>query len=265
MAVSGFISETVLDVRHWTDNYFSFTTTLDRGFRFENGQFVMLGLELDGRALMRAYSIASANWEEQLEFFSIKIANGALTQHLQHLRPGDPVLLSRKPTGTLLISDLLPGKTLYLFATGTGLAPFLSIIKDQETYERFQTVVLAHGVREASDLAYANYLSNELPNHEYLGAQIRAQFRYYPAVSREQYSYQGQPHHGRLTELLLCGQLTQDLGLNPLNPDTDRAMICGSPKMLSDFRALLDARGFHAAARIGAPGNYVFERAFVEK
>jgi ferredoxin--NADP+ reductase len=265
MAVSGYISETVLDVRHWTRDYFSFTTTRDRGFRFENGQFVMLGMDLDGRPLMRAYSIASANWEEQLEFFSIKIADGALTKHLQHLQPGNQVLLSRKPTGTLLISDLLPGKTLYLFGTGTGLAPFLSIIKDPETYERFETVVLAHGVRQSSDLAYADYLTNELPNHEYLGEQIRAKLRYYPAVSREPYLLHGQPHQGRLTELLASGQMAQDLGLAPLNPETDRAMICGGPKILSDFRALLDARGFHAAARIGSAGSYVFERAFVEK
>ncbi len=257
---SAFITETVLDVRHWTDDYFSFTTARDVGFRFENGQFVMIGLEVDGKPLMRAYSIASANWEEQLEFFSIKVADGPLTSRLQHIKPGDTILLSRKPTGTLLISDLLPGKTLYLLSTGTGLAPFLSIIKDPETYERFEHVVLAHGVRHAQDLAYADYIQKELPNHEYLGEEISKKLLYYPVVSRESFANQG-----RVTDLMETGQMMRDLGLPALNADTDRAMICGSPQMLADFRKILDARGFSAAPRIGVAGHYVFERAFVEK
>jgi ferredoxin/flavodoxin---NADP+ reductase len=260
MSANAFITETVLDVRHWTDSYFSFTTTRDDGFRFENGQFVMIGLEVNGKPLMRAYSIASANWEEQLEFFSIKVPNGPLTSRLQHIKPGDTVYLSRKPTGTLLLSDLLPGKTLYLLSTGTGLAPFLSTIKDPETYERFEHVVLTHGVRHAEDLAYADYFQNELPQHEYLGEQIKQKLLYYPAVSREAHA-----HHGRLTDLMASGQMMRDLGLPELNPDTDRAMICGGPQMLADFRKILDARGFIAAPRIGTPGHYVFERAFVEK
>ncbi len=257
---AAFITETVLDVRHWTDDYFSFTTTRDEGFRFENGQFVMIGLPVDGKPLMRAYSIASANWEEQLEFFSIKVANGPLTSRLQHIQHGDPILISRKPTGTLLLSDLLPGRTLYLLATGTGLAPFLSVIKDPETYERFENVVLTHGVRNAQDLAYADYFRNELPRHEYLGEQISRQLHYYPAVSREAHV-----HHGRLTTLMETGQMMTDLGLPPLDPATDRAMICGGPQMLADFRRILDERGFTSAPRIGTPGHYVFERAFVEK
>jgi ferredoxin--NADP+ reductase len=262
---TAFIHETVLDVRHWTRDYFSFTTTRDDGFRFDNGQFVMLGLEVaqpDGtlRPLMRAYSIASANWEEQLEFFSIKVADGPLTSRLQHVRPGDRVLVSRKPTGTLLLSDLRPGRTLYLLATGTGLAPFLALVKDPETYERFETVVLTHGVRNAADLAYADYIRNELPRHEFLGEQIAAKLRYYPAVSREAHA-----HQGRLTTLLESGRLGGELGLPPLDPATDRAMICGGPSMLADFRRILDARGFVAAPRIGTPGDYVFERAFVDK
>ena len=257
---AAFITETVLDVRHWTDDYFSFTTTRDEGFRFENGQFVMIGLPVDGKPLMRAYSIASANWEEQLEFFSIKVANGPLTSRLQHIQPGDPILISRKPTGTLLLSDLLPGRTLYLLATGTGLAPFLGVIKDLETYERFENVVLTHGVRNAQDLAYADYFRNELPRHEYLGEQISRQLHYYPAVSREAHA-----HQGRLTTLMESGQMMTDLGLPPLDPATDRAMICGGPQMLADFRRILDERGFISAPRIGTPGHYVFERAFVEK
>lgn len=257
---AAFIAETVLDVRHWTDEYFSFTTSRDDGFRFENGQFVMIGLPVEGRPLMRAYSIASANWEEQLEFFSIKVPNGPLTSRLKDIRPGDTVLISRKPTGTLLIGDLLPGRTLYLLATGTGLAPFLSIVKDPETYERFERVVLTHGVRTAKDLAYADYIRNELPRHEWLSEPIREKLLYYPAVSREAFA-----HQGRLTTLMESGRLFSDLGLPPLDPNVDRAMICGSPSMLADFRRILDSRGFSAAPRIGTPGHYVFERAFVEK
>jgi ferredoxin--NADP+ reductase len=255
-----FSVERVLAVRHWTESYFSFTTTRDDGLRFENGQFVMIGLPVDGRPLLRAYSIASANWEEQLEFFSIKVPDGPLTSRLQHIREGDDVLVSRKPTGTLLIHDLHPGRNLYLLSTGTGLAPFLSTIKDPETYERFERVILTHGVRGAADLAYRDYITHELPHHEYLGDVIREKLRYYPAVSREAFAA-----HGRLTDLLEGGRIASDLGLPPLDAAHDRAMICGGPQMLADFRRLLDARGFVAAPRIGTPGQYVFERAFVEK
>ena len=258
--MSPFITETVLAVRHWTDAYFSFTTTRDCGFRFENGQFVMIGLMVNDKPLMRAYSIASANWEEQFEYFSIKVAHGPLTSRLQHIQPGDQILMSRKPTGTLLISDLLPGKNLYLLATGTGLAPFLSIIRDPETYERFERVILTHGVRMIEDLAYADYIEKELPKHEFLGAMISKQLQYYPAVSREPHR-----HHGRLTTLLESGELSSSVGLPPINAEHDRFMICGSPGMLTDFRRILDARGMQAAPRIGTPGHYVFERAFVEK
>jgi ferredoxin--NADP+ reductase len=257
---SAFGTETVLDVRHWTDDYFSFTTTRDDGFRFDNGQFVMIGLQTEGKPLMRAYSIASANWEEQLEFFSIKVPNGPLTSRLQHIKPGDTVLIGRKPTGTLLISDLHPGRNLYLLGTGTGLAPWLSIIKDPETYERFERVVLTHGVRSEKDLAYRDYFEKELPQHEFLGETIREKLLYYPAVTRHEF-----PNRGRLTDLMATGQMMESLGIEPLDAEQDRAMICGSPQMLADFRALLDGRGFIAAPRIGTPGQYVFERAFVEK
>ena len=258
--MSAFATERVLTVRHWTDAYFSFTTTRDDGLRFDNGQFVMIGLEVAGRPLMRAYSIASANWEEHLEFFSIKVPDGPLTSRLQHIQPGDDLLVSRKPTGTLLISDLHPGRNLYLLATGTGLAPFLGVIKDPETYERFDRVVLTHGVRNIADLAYHDYITRELPRHEYLGEVISQKLLYYPAVSREPFR-----HPGRLTTLMETGRMMADLGIEPLDGEKDRAMICGSPQMLADFRGLLDARGFSAAPRIGTPGQYVFERAFVEK
>ena len=258
--MSNFISERVLDVRHWTDAYFSFTVTRDDGFRFDNGQFVMIGLIVDDKPLLRAYSIASANWEEELEFFSIKVQNGPLTSRLQHIVPGDTLILSRKPTGTLLISDVHPGRNLYLLATGTGLAPFLSIIKDPATYERFERVILTHGVRNIRDLAYRDYITNELPRHEFLGDVIGKQLLYYPTVSREAFV-----HTGRVTTLLESGQMMRDLGIEALDPQHDRAMICGSPQMLADFRRILDARGFKAAPRIGTAGEYVFERAFVEK
>ncbi|WP_447937137.1 ferredoxin--NADP reductase [Thermomonas fusca] len=267
---SPFGTETVLDVRHWTDAYFSFTTTRDDGFRFDNGQFVMIGLEVEqpdgsSKPLMRAYSIASANWEEQLEFFSIKVADGPLTSRLQHVKPGDTILIGRKPTGTLLISDLHAGRNLYLLGTGTGLAPWLSVIKDPETYERFERVVLCHGVRGAEDLAYRDYIERELPNHALLGEMIRDRLLYYPAVSREPFEYRGRDHRGRITDHLDQGRIAESLGIDALDPAFDRAMICGSPQMLADFRAILDARGFTASPRIGTAGEYVFERAFVEK
>lgn len=252
--------ERVTAIHHWTDQYFTLFTTRDEGLRFENGQFVMIGLMVDGKPLLRAYSIVSANWEEQLEFLSIKVASGALTSRLQHIQPGDELLVSKKPTGTLLISDVTPGRNLYLLATGTGLAPFLAIVRDPETYERYERVVVVHGVRQAQDLAYRDFLSRELQQHEYLGEMVRDKLLYYPAVSREPFV-----HQGRITELMGSGQMMRDLGLAQLDPQHDRAMICGSPGMLADFRTLLDGRGFQASPRIGTPGHYVFERAFVEK
>lgn len=257
---SAYGTETVLDVRHWTDDYFSFTTTRSESFRFDNGQFVMIGLEVEGKPLLRAYSIASANWEEQLEFFSIKVANGPLTSRLRHIKPGDSVLIGRKPTGTLLISDLHPGRNLYLFGTGTGLAPWLAIVKDPDTYARFERVIVTHGVRNIADLAYRDYFERELPQHEYLGELIREKLLYYPAVSREAFA-----NHGRLTDLVASEAMMRTLSLAPLDAQHDRAMLCGSPAMLADFRCLLDARGFTASPRIGSAGEYVYERAFVQR
>ena len=191
--------------------------------------------------------------------------DGPLTSRLQHIRPGDSLLVGRKPTGTLLIHDLHPGRNLYLLGTGTGLAPWLSVIKDPNTYERFERVIVAHGVRRPGDLAYRDYLMEELPRHEFLGEHISRQLLYYPAVTREPFDWAGRDQRGRLTDLLDSGRMAADLGLEPLDPARDRAMICGSPQMLADFRAILDRRGFNAAPRIGTPGDYVFERAFVEK
>jgi len=252
--------EQVLDVRHWTDRLFSFRTTRNAAFRFVNGQFTMVGIPVEGRPLMRAYSMASPNYDDALEFFSIKVPNGPLTSRLQHLEPGDALTVSRKPTGTLVLNDLKPGKHLYLLGTGTGLAPFLSIVRDPDTYERYDKVVLAHGVRTVSDLAYAHYLEHELPQHEYLGELIRQKLIYYPTVTREPFR-----HRGRITDAIADGAMSASIGLPPLNPDTDRVMLCGSPAMLDDLAALLDGRGFQASPRTREPGDYVIERAFVEK
>jgi ferredoxin/flavodoxin---NADP+ reductase len=253
-------TERVTQVRHWNENLFSFRTTRDPGFRFENGHFVMLGLKVGDRPLLRAYSIASPNWEEHLEFLSIKVPGGPLTSHLQHLNVGDEVLVSRKPTGTLVLHDLKPGKHLYLLGTGTGLAPFMSIIQDPETYERFEKVVIAHGVRRVSDLAYTQFITEELPRHELLGEMVHGKLLYHPTVTREAFR-----NHGRLTDQIASGELARSVGLPALDPAVDRFMLCGSPGMLHDTRALLDARGFEVSHRIGEPGDYVIERAFVEK
>lgn len=253
-------TQQVISVHHWNDTLFSFRTTRDPGLRFENGHFVMLGLEVDGRPLLRAYSIASANHDEHLEFFSIKVADGPLTSRLQNIQVGQSVLVSRKPTGTLVIRDLKPGKTVYLFSSGTGLAPFLSIIHDPETYARFENVVLVHGVRFKDELAYAELIETRLPQHEYLGEMVRERLIYYPTVTRESFRNQG-----RITSLIESGRLFADIGLPPLNPETDRAMICGSPAMLADISAMLDARGFVVSPHTGVAGDYLIERAFVER
>ncbi|MGB7758111.1 MAG: ferredoxin--NADP reductase [Salinisphaera sp.] len=254
-------TERVTSVKHWNDSLFSFTTTRDHSLRFENGQFVMIGLPTEsGKPLLRAYSIVSANYEEYLEFFSIKVPDGPLTSRLQHLKVDDEVFVSTKPTGTLLITDLHPGRNLYLLSTGTGLAPFLSIVRDPETYERFERVIVVHGVRYIEDLAYDELLAHDLPNDAILGELIHGRLFYYPVVSREEFR-----NHGRLTTLLDNGRMTEDLGLEPLDPERDRAMICGSPSMLDDTAKLLDDRGFTVSPHIGKPGEYVIERAFVAK
>lgn len=249
----------VLTVRHWTDRLFSFTTTRDPGFRFQSGQFSMIGLMIDGRPLLRAYSMVSPHWEETLEFLSIKVPDGPLTSRLQHIQVGDTVLIGRKASGTLLLQNLLPGRRLYLLSTGTGLAPFMSVIRDPEVYERFEQVILVHGCRQVGELAYADRIQRELPQHEFLGDQIRHQLLYYPTVTREAFR-----HQGRIPTLLETDQLTHDLGLPPLKRDEDRVMLCGSPEMLKDTRALLDKRGF-TEGNMSRPGHHVIERAFVDK
>ena len=249
--------EEVISVHHWNDTLFSFTTTRDPGFRFENGQFIMIGLEVDGKPLMRAYSIASANYEEHMEFFSIKVQDGPLTSILQKIKPGDKILASKKPTGTLLVDNLKRGKHLYLLATGTGLAPFMSVIKDPEVYERYDKVILTHGVREVSELAYQSII-NELPENEFFGEMVKGNLLYYPTVTREEFHTRG-----RLTEALISGELASRVGLPEINVTDDRFMLCGSPSMLKDFCVILDDMGFKETIRSDI-GEYVIERAFVE-
>lgn len=258
--MSTITAERVLDVRHWNESLFSFRTTRSSGLRFENGQFVMIGLQLEDKPLMRAYSIASANYEDHLEFLSIKVADGPLTSRLQHLQEGHQILVSRKPTGSLLVNDLRPGRNLYMMATGTGLAPFLSLVRDPEVYERFERVVLVHGVRTVSELAYQDYLTHTLPSDEVLGEEVREKFTYYPTVTREPYR-----NRGRVTDLIDSGQLMRDVDLPDLNSQTDRVMICGNPGMLKELSVMLDARGFEISPGVGQQGDYVIERAFVEK
>ena len=257
--MASFNQEHVLSVRHWTDTLFSFTTSRTPNFRFENGQFTMIGLEVEGRPLLRAYSMASANYEDSLEFFSIKVPDGPLTSRLQHLKEGDPVIVGRKATGTLLLDNLQEGRHLYLLGTGTGLAPFLSIIKDPETYERFERVVLVHGCRQVSELAYGETITRDLPEHEWVGEAVKEQLIYYPTVTREPFH-----NRGRITDLIGSGQLFKDIGLPPMSKEADRFMLCGSPHMLADARVLLKDRGL-VEGNHGEPGHYVIEKAFVEK
>ena len=255
--MASFIKEQVTSVTHWNDTLFSFTTSRDPSFRFKNGHFIMMGLELEGRPLMRAYSIASANYEDELEFFSIKVQDGPLTSKLQKVEVGDEILLSKKPTGTLLQENLLPGKNLYLLSTGTGLAPFMSIIKDPEVYEQYEHIILVHGVRYTSELAYQEIISRELPNNEFFGDDVKNKLIYYPSVTREKYV-----NNGRVTDLITSGKLTRDIGLPAISKEDDRFMICGSTAMLKDSCKILDALGLEEA-RQGNQGHYVIERAFV--
>ncbi|MCJ0765481.1 ferredoxin--NADP reductase [Variovorax terrae] len=257
--MSAFNEERVLSVHHWTDRLFTFTTTRDPSLRFSNGHFTMIGLRVNDKPLLRAYSIVSANYEEHLEFLSIKVEEGPLTSRLQHIQVDDTIIVGRKPTGTLLIDYLLPGKRLYLLSTGTGLAPFMSIIRDPETYERFEQIVLVHGVRQVDELAYHDLMVDHLPQHEFLGEMVKQKLLYYPTVTRELYR-----NMGRVTDLMEKGKLFKDLHLPEIDREQDRVMICGSPGMLVDLKHLLEARGFKEG-NTSTPGDFVIERAFAEK
>jgi ferredoxin--NADP+ reductase len=257
--MSAFNKEQVTSVRHWTDTLFSFTTTRDPGFRFLSGQFTMMGLEVDRRPLLRAYSLASAHHEENLEFFSIKVADGPLTSRLQGIREGDTVLVGRKATGTLIADNLLPGRRLLLLSTGTGLAPFVSIIKDPDIYDCFEDIVLVHGCRQVADLAYGEHIVSSLREDEIFGELIGDKLKYYPTVTREPFR-----NRGRITDLITSNRLFSDIGQAPLDIEQDRAMLCGSPSMLEDLRNLFDGLGF-VEGNHSEPGHFVIEKAFVER
>lgn len=251
--------EAVISVHHWNDSLFSIRTTRNPSFRFENGQFTLVGIERDGRKVMRAYSMVSANYEDHLEFFSIKVPDGPLTSQLATIQPGDALWVSQKTTGTLVNGHLQPGKRLYMFATGTGLAPFLSLIKDPSIYDAYESVILAHCVRKVSDLAYQREISHVLTSNPYFGESVKEKLIYFPTVTREPFRNQG-----RLTDLLKTDQLTNTLGLPPLAPAADRIMLCGNPEMIKEMSEQLSERGF-AEAKSGHLGHYVIERAFVER
>lgn len=249
----------VLQVHHWTDRLFSFTTTRDPGLRFTNGQFTMIGIEIEGKPLLRAYSIASANYEEQMEFLSIAVENGPLTSRLRHVKKGDTVLIGRKPVGTLIVDNLKPGRNLYFLSTGTGLAPFMSLIKDPDVYERYENIILTHTVRERGELAYKEFIETLLPENEFLGEDVKAKLKYYPAVTREEF-----PVQERITDLIKSGRIFRDLNIDALDPEHDRVMICGSPEMLADTEKLLEERGFEEG-NMNRQGSYVVEKAFAER
>jgi ferredoxin--NADP+ reductase len=254
--------ETVLWVKHWTDQYFSFAITRPASFRFRSGEFVMIGLPSEapgGKPILRAYSIASPAWAEELEFFSIKVADGPLTSRLQKIKAGDQILLAKKSTGTLVLDALTPGKRLFLIGTGTGLAPWLSVARDPDAYERYEKVVVVHTVREIRDLAYKDFFERELPSDEVLGELVSGRLVYYPTVTREPFV-----HQGRVTDLVRSGQLFGDLGLDQarFDPAADRVMLCGSMAMIKECAGLLEEQGLVEGSN-AEPGDFVLERAFV--
>jgi ferredoxin--NADP+ reductase len=258
-ASGAFFVETVTWVQHWTSTLFSFRTTRDPGLRFASGQFVMVGLmKEDGKPLVRAYSIASPAWHDELEFYSIKVADGPLTSRLQNIQVGDQILIGRKPTGTLVLDGLKPGKRLYMLGTGTGLAPWLSLARDPEVYERFDDIIVTHTVREVGDLNYRELLESGLANDPDLGELIGPKLKYYPTVTREDFRTRG-----RITDLIDSGKFFADLGLPAFDPAEDRVMLCGGPSVLVDLKQQLLDRGFEEGS-IAKPGDFVLEKAFVE-
>jgi ferredoxin/flavodoxin---NADP+ reductase len=257
-ARGAFFVERVTYVHHWTEELFTLRTTRDPGLRFASGQFVMLGLEVEGKPLLRAYSVVSAYYADELEFYSIKVQDGPLTSRLQHVQVGDEVLIGRKPTGTLILDGLRPGRNLYMLGTGTGLAPFLSLARDPETYERYEKVIVTHTVRHTADLSYRHFLEDALPNDPDLGELVAPKLIYYPSVTRDPFK-----HQGRITDLIQSGQMFKDIALPPFDRERDRVMLCGGPSVLADLKQLLLDRGYDEGS-VAAPGDFVLERAFVE-
>jgi ferredoxin--NADP+ reductase len=251
-------AQTVTSVTHWSDRLFSFRVTRPASLRFRSGEFVMIGLMGDnGKPLLRAYSIASPSWDDELEFYSIKVQDGPLTSRLQHIQPGDQVILRPKPVGTLVHDALLPGKRLYFFATGTGIAPFASLIREPETYENYDQVILAHTCRDVAELDYGRQLVESLADDPLIGEFVGGKLVYYPTTTRET-----SPNMGRITDKLRSGELFSDLGVPPITPQTDRAMVCGSMGLNTDMKEILEGFGLREGAN-SDPGEYVVEKAFV--
>ncbi len=249
--------EVVVETRHYTDRLFSFRTTRPQSFRFRSGEFAMVGLETDGKPLLRAYSIASPSWAETLEFFSIKVADGPLTSRLQNVKEGDEIIINRKPTGTLVLDALLPGKTLYLISTGTGIAPFASIVRDPKTYEQYERVILTHSCRWVPELAYGSVLMQTIEEDEVLREIVGGRLTYFSSVTREDHT-----HVGRITKLIDDGTLFATVGEAPWDPAKDRVMICGSTAMTNDVGNACKRHGLTEGSN-SRPADFVIEKAFV--
>ena len=255
-------AQTVLDVKHWTDRLFSFRVSRPQSLRFRSGEFVMIGLlKDDGKPLLRAYSIASPAWDDELEFYSIKVQDGPLTSRLQHINSGDQIILRPKPVGTLVHDALLPGKRLWFFATGTGIAPFASLIREPQTYEDYDQIILTHTCREVAELEYGRQLVDQVKNDELMaelvGAENLQKLVYYPTTTRED-----SPKMGRITTLIKDGTLFTDLDVTDFGPDKDRAMVCGSIGLNADIKEILEGYGLREGAN-SEPAEYVVEKAFV--
>ncbi len=252
------LKEKVTEIHHWTDKTFSFKTTRDMSFRFKNGEFAMIGLEIDGKPLLRAYSVVSPNHEDHLEFLSIKVPNGPLTSKLQHIKVDDEIIINSKPTGTLVCDYLLPGRNLFLFSTGTGLAPFMSIVRDPETYEKFEKIILTHTVRTSKELAYKDLLTN-LNNDEIYSEVTKNNFVYFNTVTREKWD-----NEGRITDWIKENTLWKKVGVESFKPEIDRVMICGSEEMTFDLKKIFEKLGSKEGST-KVQGGFVIEKAFAEK
>ena len=250
-------AETVVSVRHYTDRLFSFRITRPQTLRFRSGEFVMIGLPNAEKPVYRAYSVASPNWDDELEFFSIKVPDGPLTSELQKIEPGDTVILRQKSTGTLVLDALTPAKRLLMISTGTGIAPFASVLRDPDTYDKFEQVVLTHTCRDNAELVYGQELVAALENDPLIGELTGGRVRLYNSTTREV-----SPRMGRITALIGSGRFQADLGIEKLDPETDRIMICGSMHMLKDVKELAESLGFREGS-LANPGSFVVERAFV--
>jgi ferredoxin--NADP+ reductase len=253
----GVFAEKVTEVQHYTDRLFRFRITRPQSFRFRSGEFVMIGLPNSQKPVMRAYSVASPSWDEELEFFSIKVPGGPLTEHLQKIQVGDTIIMRPKPTGTLVNDALLPGKRLFCFSTGTGFAPFASLIRDPETYEKFEHVIVTHTCRQRDELKYSHDTVENTLNDPLVGEVAQGHLHYFPSTTREETQ-----HMGRITTLIETGELYEAMKIAPLNAETDRIMVCGSMAFMKDIRTIVDKLGFHEGSNAD-PGTYVVERAFV--